>query len=122
MIPLVGLPGAWVANENQIDRVFEDSIPVKHAIMSSNRFEKVHTTFSVDSLTFLGLVRTTTTYRGFIPVRPPQVLGVLRCREPESNWRHHNFQSCALPTELSRLVDRDFTRMLAACQEKRILC
>ena len=24
------------------------------------------------------------------------------CREPESNWRHHNFQSCALPTELSR--------------------
>ena len=24
------------------------------------------------------------------------------CREPESNWRHHDFQSCALPTELSR--------------------
>ena len=26
------------------------------------------------------------------------------CREPGSNWRHHNFQSCALPTELSRPV------------------
>ena len=24
------------------------------------------------------------------------------CREPESNWRHRNFQSRALPTELSR--------------------
>ena len=24
------------------------------------------------------------------------------CREPDSNWRPHDFQSCALPTELSR--------------------
>ena len=24
------------------------------------------------------------------------------CRGPESNWRHHDFQSCALPTELPR--------------------
>ena len=24
------------------------------------------------------------------------------CREPESNWRHQVFQTCALPTELSR--------------------
>ncbi len=24
------------------------------------------------------------------------------CREPESNWRHRDFQSRALPTELSR--------------------
>jgi hypothetical protein len=23
-------------------------------------------------------------------------------RGPESNWRHHDFQSCALPTELPR--------------------
>src|SRR5450755_2755249 len=26
------------------------------------------------------------------------------CREPESNWRHQVFQTCALPTELSRQV------------------
>src|SRR5665811_218090 len=26
----------------------------------------------------------------------------LWCREPESNWRHRDFQSRALPTELSR--------------------
>src|SRR5919106_4883911 len=26
----------------------------------------------------------------------------LRWRGPESNWRHHDFQSCALPTELPR--------------------
>ena len=26
------------------------------------------------------------------------------CREPESNWRHRNFQSRALPTELSRPI------------------
>jgi hypothetical protein len=26
------------------------------------------------------------------------------CREPESNWRHQVFQTCALPTELSRHV------------------
>jgi hypothetical protein len=25
-----------------------------------------------------------------------------KCREPESNWRHADFQSAALPTELSR--------------------
>src|SRR5688500_10950698 len=38
------------------------------------------------------------------------------CREPESNWRHRDFQSRALPTELSRRVqthsgrrnDRDY--------------
>ena len=28
------------------------------------------------------------------------------CRGPESNWRHHDFQSCALPTELPRRVRR----------------
>ena len=43
------------------------------------------------------------------------------CREPESNWRHHNFQSCALPTELSRLIHfvkcrPDFTRVTLDCQ------
>ncbi len=32
------------------------------------------------------------------------------CREPESNWRHQVFQTCALPTELSRqaFVHNDF--------------
>jgi hypothetical protein len=29
--------------------------------------------------------------------------GCCWCREPESNWRHRDFQSRALPTELSRL-------------------
>ena len=28
-------------------------------------------------------------------------------RGPESNWRHHDFQSCALPTELPRLCSSD---------------
>ena len=30
--------------------------------------------------------------------------GLRWCRGPESNWRHHDFQSCALPTELPRHV------------------
>ena len=37
--------------------------------------------------------------------RPPQArrTPLLRAwRGPESNWRHHDFQSCALPTELPR--------------------
>jgi hypothetical protein len=52
------------------------------------------------------------------------------CREPESNWRHRNFQSRALPTELSRLIHhttnsyvrllqgrQNFTRAPQDCQE-----
>ena len=37
------------------------------------------------------------------------------CREPESNWRHRDFQSRALPTELSRpdAVTRLVARRLA---------
>src|SRR4051812_24709338 len=35
-------------------------------------------------------------------VRRPQA--PLRWRGPESNRRHHDFQSCALPTELPRLA------------------
>jgi hypothetical protein len=31
-----------------------------------------------------------------------RVCGVLRWRDPDSNRGHHDFQSCALPTELSR--------------------
>src|SRR4030066_1107997 len=34
--------------------------------------------------------------------RAPGLSTGRECREPESNWRHHDFQSCALPTELSR--------------------
>jgi hypothetical protein len=34
-----------------------------------------------------------------------------RWRGPESNWRHHDFQSCALPTELPR---RNSPTMVAA--------
>ncbi len=37
--------------------------------------------------------------------RKPLRSGVSRvCREPESNWRHQVFQTCALPTELSRRI------------------
>ena len=32
-------------------------------------------------------------------VRPEEAFW---CRDPESNWGQHDFQSCALPTELSR--------------------
>jgi hypothetical protein len=32
------------------------------------------------------------------------------CREPESNWRHRDFQSRALPTELSRRVQNQTGR------------
>ena len=44
------------------------------------------------------------------------------CREPGSDWRHRNFQSRALPTELSRpgnepsLKRKDFTRREEDCQ------
>jgi hypothetical protein len=46
------------------------------------------------------------------------------CREPGSDWRHRNFQSRALPTELSRprnspsLKRKDFTRREEDCQAK----
>src|SRR5881296_2603565 len=32
----------------------------------------------------------------------PVCSGFRKWRGPESNWRHHDFQSCALPTELPR--------------------
>ena len=43
------------------------------------------------------------------------------CRDPGSNWGHRDFQSRALPTELSRpdiflLSVRDFTRGHRDCQ------
>src|SRR5215212_11604522 len=34
--------------------------------------------------------------------RAPNFRIPMRWRGPESNWRHHDFQSCALPTELPR--------------------
>ena len=45
------------------------------------------------------------------------------CRDPGSDWGHRDFQSRALPTELSRpmyflLSVRDFTRTYIDCQEK----
>ena len=45
------------------------------------------------------------------------------CRDPGSNWGHRDFQSRALPTELSRpnviylLSGGDFTRTYLYCQE-----
>ena len=30
-------------------------------------------------------------------------LNVPKCQDPDLNWRHEDFQSTALPTELSRL-------------------
>src|SRR6185436_3831724 len=36
--------------------------------------------------------------------RPGDAPQPARWRGPESNWRHHDFQSCALPTELPRRV------------------
>ena len=47
----------------------------------------------------------------------------LECRDPGSDWGHRDFQSRALPTELSRqdvfflLSVRDFTRTYMYCQE-----
>src|SRR5512132_2980079 len=35
-------------------------------------------------------------------VRPPFLQAFCRWRDPDSNRGHHDFQSCALPTELSR--------------------
>jgi hypothetical protein len=29
---------------------------------------------------------------------------VINCQDPDLNWRHEDFQSTALPTELSRLI------------------
>ena len=48
------------------------------------------------------------------------------CRDPGSNWGHRDFQSRALPTELSRpdlylLSVRDFTRGYRDCQA-RVTC
>ena len=54
-------------------------------------------------------------------IRP--LLAGRECRDPGSNWGHRDFQSRALPTELSRpniiqlLSGRDFTRSYLDCQE-----
>src|SRR5581483_7325029 len=56
----------------------------------------------------------------------PQFLAVRtgrECRDPGSNWGHRDFQSRALPTELSRpdiclLSVRNFTRRLGDCQAR----
>jgi hypothetical protein len=55
--------------------------------------------------------RTTTVLRPHFLVR----ISDRECRDPGSNWGHRDFQSRALPTELSRpdillLSVRDFTR------------
>ena len=51
----------------------------------------------------------------------------MQCLVPESNQRHEDFQSSALPTELTRLtipriicID-DFILILCFCQEKNVL-
>jgi integrase len=36
------------------------------------------------------------------PQKPPRSREKAKWRDPDSNWGHHDFQSCALPTELSR--------------------
>jgi hypothetical protein len=62
--------------------------------------------------------RTTTVLRPQILVRK---FLTEKCRDPGSNWGHRDFQSRALPTELSRpdillLSVRDFTRGHRDCQ------
>ena len=57
--------------------------------------------------------------RRLIPAQlPAEKWGVCRVllpwRDPDSNWGHHDFQSCALPTELSRLALPDATDSAAA--------
>ncbi len=47
----------------------------------------------------------------------------LWCRDPESNWGRQDFQSCALPTELSRhhhqsLTNVNFSNIAHGKQEK----
>jgi hypothetical protein len=60
-------------------------------------------------------------------LRPHSVfLSDRECRDTESNCGHRDFQSRALPTELSRqdillLSVRDFTRREGDCQAKRYL-
>jgi hypothetical protein len=41
------------------------------------------------------------------------------CRDPELNWGHADFQSAALPTELSRHECRDYSSSILGV--KRIL-
>jgi hypothetical protein len=38
--------------------------------------------------------------------RPPERRGLAKWRDPDSNRGHHDFQSCALPAELSRRAGR----------------
>jgi ubiquinone/menaquinone biosynthesis C-methylase UbiE len=53
------------------------------------------------------------------PTRPlrkqenPDVIRVPTWRDPDSNRGHHDFQSCALPTELSRQRARRLARLIA---------
>ena len=55
--------------------------------------------------------------------KPPDLVA-FSCRETGSNCRHRNFQSRALPTELSRLrafeSRVDFTNVTPGCQDLRI--
>ena len=38
------------------------------------------------------------------PLSHSRIISILKCLRPESNWRHTDFQSVALPTELPRLT------------------
>jgi hypothetical protein len=50
---------------------------------------------------------------------PLSLLSFSACRDPESNWGHADFQSAALPTELSRHECRDYSLSIPGV--KRIL-
>lgn len=46
-----------------------------------------------------------------------------RCRGPESDWGHHGFQPCALPTELPRRTNANpFYSNSMICQSARSHC
>src|SRR5688500_15811049 len=48
--------------------------------------------------------------RSLISSKPAEPCTIQKWRGPESNWRHHDFQSCALPTELPRRRSRRWYR------------
>ena len=96
-------------------RIATVHIPIRNPLCFERAMGFEPTTFS------LARRRTTTVLR-------PQTTAMLsgrECRDPGSDWGHHDFQSCALPTELSRLTlfllsVRDFTRTYIDCQEKPV--
>src|SRR4051812_33065850 len=78
----------------------DEAIPSPEARLTGVRTQEIHADSGTGSRVLCPKSGTPTT----VPrnEKPPASRRFRRWRDPDSNRGHHDFQSCALPTELSR--------------------